>query len=115
MNGYSKSAEDVLKALSDEEKKILKRDYPFKTKQAKILKRMRDNGVKLSTINEITGIPKSTISRLANTYVPKTRYAVLNELKAIRKRLDLIEGQLHPSGKKSFKSPSKFANIPENS
>lgn len=86
MSNYSKKAELLLKTLSDEEKEAIDINYPIKARRNKIVHSLRSMGVEISVINEISGIPGTTISRIGREFVPNVencQKATLEDIKDI--------------------------------
>lgn len=85
----SPEAMAVYNTLSCEDKIILDKKYPFREDKRTIIRALRKRKVKISILTEITGIPRSTISRIS--YIPSDYSDVVSELKSISKSLRSLE------------------------
>jgi uncharacterized membrane protein len=94
MSRHSKEAKIVLKTLSGEEKEAININYPIRERRNEIVRLLRNRGVKIRVIKEISGISRATISRIGKEIIPNLEYrenSILEDIKAI---LSSIEERL---------------------
>lgn len=85
-------AMEVLKGFSIYERRLLTVDTPFVDDRNNLIRKLRKRKVKISILTEITGIPRSTISRIG--YVPKDYSACVIELRNVKRMLSNVQKQL---------------------
>ncbi|MDX9788808.1 MAG: hypothetical protein RBT11_18670 [Desulfobacterales bacterium] len=60
----NEEAKAVLDSLSETDRLILTKDTLYKEFRADLIGKLRTNGVKIAVIQAISGLPRSTISRI---------------------------------------------------
>lgn len=96
MDGLSKLGLSVWNHLSEDERTAIQRGNPFKHERNSIVKKLRSRGVEIKIIQEISGIPGSTISRIGNTInADQEPAAVASEIVKLLKKIDLKVTKLY--------------------
>jgi hypothetical protein len=63
---FSKRAGEVWETLSDEERKAIKKDYPFRADRNHLIRKLKSRGVTVRILAEISGFGMAHTERICN-------------------------------------------------
>lgn len=90
----------VLETLSEDQKQLIQKNYPFRWERNKAIRELRVRGVKLPVLVKITQLSRSSVSRIG-AKAPETRHGeiiaseeILNVLNNLERLIGVLINRL---------------------